>query len=122
MTLQQLVMVAFLFACKTRRRSGEILRIEEAWIQDRTIHLPAAASKTNSKHDIALSSEALRLLNLVRKRGDKPQIFGALSDETRDANWRKIRDRADFGPVTDSAGRLVQEGLNFHDTRATFCT
>lgn len=121
-TLQQLVMVAFLFACRTGMRSGEILRIEEAWIQGRTIHLPAAASKTNSKRDIALSSEALRLLDLVRKRGDNPQIFGALSDETRDANWRKIRDRADLGPVTDSEGRLVQEGLNFHDSRATFCT
>ena len=121
-TLQQLVMVAFLFACRTGMRSGEILRIEEAWIQGRTIHLPAAATKTNCKRDIALSSEALRLLDLVRQRGDQPQIFGALSDQTRDANWRKIRDRADLGPVTDSEGRLIQEGLNFHDSRATFCT
>ena len=36
--------------------------------------------------------------------------------------WRKIRDRAGLGPELDSAGRVIREGLNFHDSRATFAT
>lgn len=74
-------------------RSGEILRIEEAWIDGAVIHLPHEVTKTDSRRDVALSSEALRIINLVRELGDKPKLFGALSDATRDALWRKIRDR-----------------------------
>lgn len=118
----QLTMAAFLLACKTGMRSGEILRIEEAWIDGAVIHLPHEVTKTDSRRDVALSSEALRILNLVRELGDKPQIFGALSDATRDALWRKIRDRAGLGPELDSQGRVIREGLNFHDSRATFAT
>ena len=64
----------------------------------------------------------MRIINLVRELGDKPKLFGALSDATRDALWRKIRDRAGLGPELDSAGRVIREGLNFHDSRATFAT
>lgn len=118
----QLTMAAFLLACKTGMRSGEILRIEEAWIDGAVIHLPHEVTKTDSRRDVALSSEALRIINLVRELGDKPKLFGALSDATRDALWRKIRDRAGLGPELDSAGRVIREGLNFHDSRATFAT
>lgn len=121
-SLVKLTMAAFLFACKTGMRSGEILAVEEAWIEGRVIHLPREATKTDSHRDVALSKEALRILDLVRARGDKPQLFGGLSDMTRDALWRKIRDRAGLGPVLDSEGRVVKEGLNFHDSRATFAT
>ena len=118
----QLVIAAFLFACKTGMRSGEILRIEEAWIDGAVIHLPHEVTNTDSRRDAALSSEALRIINLVRELGDSPQIFGALCDKTRDALWRKIRDRAGLGPELDSQGRVIREGLNFHDSRATFAT
>ena len=118
----QLVIAAFLFACKTGMRSGEILRIEEAWIDGAVIHLPHEVTKTDSRRDVALSSEALRIINLVRELRDRPQIFGALCDKTRDALWRKIRDRAGLGPELDSQGRVIREGLNFHDSRATFAT
>lgn len=120
--LVKLTLAAFLFACRTGMRSGEILAIEEAWIEDRVIHLPKEATKTDSHRDVALSKEALRILDLVRARGDKPQLFGALGAASRDALWRKVRDRAGLGPVIDSAGRVIKEGLNFHDSRATFAT
>ena len=71
--------------------------------------------------DVAMPTEALIILNLVRARGNAPRIFG-LAPETTSAIWRKIRNRAGLGPVTDSEGRLVREGLNFHDSRATFAT
>ena len=121
-TKTQLVAAAFVFACKTGMRSGEILQLEDVWIDGTVIHLPKEATKTLSRRDVALSQEALRILNLVLERGDRPQVFGDLSSAQRDALWRKIRDRAGLGPVFDSEGRLVQEGLNFHDSRATFAT
>ena len=121
-TKTQLVAAAFVFACKTGMRSGEILQLEEAWIDRNVIHLPKEATKTFSRRDVALSKDALRILDLVKERGDRPQIFGELSAEQRDVLWRKIRDRAGLGPIFDSAGRLVREGLNFHDARATFAT
>lgn len=65
----QLTMAAFLLACKTGMRSGEILRIEEAWIDGAVIHLPHEVTKTDSRRDVALSSEALRIINLVRELG-----------------------------------------------------
>lgn len=121
-TQEQLVIAAFMFACATGMRSGEILKLEEAWIEGRVIHIPASAIKTESKRDVALSKEALRILDLVRLRGCAPTIFGDMSDHVRDVLYRRVRDRAGLGPVLDSQGRLIKEGLNFHDSRATFCT
>lgn len=117
----QLTVAAFLFACATGMRSGEILRLEEAWIDGRVIHLPKEATKTDSRRDVALSTEALRILALVKEAGHRPQIFG-MSDQVRDQVWRRVRDRAGLGPRLDSAGRVIEEGLNFHDSRATFAT
>jgi integrase len=120
----QLVMLAFLFACKTGMRSGEIIKLEKCWIEGRVIHLPKEATKTDAKRDVALSSEALRLLNLAIEYSDKygVRVFDTLNDSSRDALFRKIRDKAGLGAVTDSQGRVVKEGLNFHDSRATFAT
>lgn len=116
-----MVVAAFLFACRTGMRLGEIIQLEEAWITDRVIHLPKEATKTGSARDVAMPAEALRILNLVRERDFKPRIFG-IASETASAIWRKVRNRAGLGPVTDSQGRLIKEGLNFHDSRATFAT
>ena len=121
-TLVQLTMAAFLFACRTGMRSGEILNLDEAWIDGNVIHLPKEVTKTNTKRDVALSKEALRILDLVRERGCHPFIFGDLSAATKDVLWRRIRDRAGLGPVVDSRGIVIREGLNFHDSRATFAT
>ena len=74
-TKVQLVAAAFVFACRTGMRSGEILQLEESWIDGRVIHLPKEATKTGAKRDVALSSDALRVLELVKERGDRPQIF-----------------------------------------------
>ena len=120
----QLTALAFIFSCRTGMRAGEILAIEESWIDGNVIHLPAPATKTNSRRDVALSSEAKRLLNLVieTKKSDSPRVFSRLSDTRRDALWRKLRDRAGLNEVRDSAGNVIIEGLNFHDGRATFAT
>lgn len=117
----QMAVAAFLFACQTGMRSGEILRIEDAWIEGRVLHLPREATKTDSRRDVALNAEARRILDLVRQVGKAPCLFG-MNDALRDAMWRKVRDRAGLGPKLDSAGRVIEEGLNFHDSRATFAT
>lgn len=121
-TLAQIVVLMFLVACKTGMRAGEILALEDAWIEGRVIHLPADATKTRTKRDVALSKEALRLIKLGRDIGDRPRYFAKLNGEVRDVMWRRVRDKAGLGPVVDSKGRTVKEGLNFHDSRATFAT
>lgn len=116
----QVVIAAFLFSCKTGMRSGEITQIEEAWIDENVIHLPASATKTSSKRDVALGKEARRILDLVRQANGS-RLF-QMTASVRDALFRKVRDRADLGPVLDSHGNVIKEGLHFHDGRATFAT
>lgn len=120
----QLTALAFILSCRTGMRAGEILAIEKSWIDGNVIHLPAPATKTNSRRDVALSSDAKRLLDLViqSKNDDSPRVFLRLSDTRRDALWRKLRDRAGLNEIRDSAGNVIIEGLNFHDGRATFAT
>lgn len=121
-SLTQAVVLMFFIACRTGMRAGEVLALEDAWIEGRVIHLPAEATKTRTKRDVALSKEALRLINLGRDMGERPRYFGKISSQVRDVLWRKIRDKAGLGPVIDSRGRVIKEGLNFHDSRATFAT
>lgn len=122
----QLTILAFLFSCRTGMRSGEILAIEESWIEGRVIHLPKEATKTAARRDVALNSDAIRLLDLARQckpvNDSSARIFSVLSNGNRDALFRKVRDRAGLGPVCDSHGNVIKEGLNFHDGRATFAT
>ena len=121
-TKTQLVAAAFVLSCRTGMRSGEMLSIEKIWIDAQVIHLPKEATKTATRRDVALSKDAVRILNLILEMGNEPRIFGSLTAIQKDVLWRKIRDRAGLGPVYDSQGRLIHEGLNFHDARATFCT
>ena len=120
----QLVVLAFLLSCRTGMRAGEILNLELAWIEGNIIHLPKEITKTQTKRDVALNKEARRYLDLAIevKLENQPKIFSVLNSANRDALWRKIRDRAGLGPVRDSKGRTIKEGLNFHDGRATFAT
>lgn len=120
--LTELSIAAFLFSCRTGMRSGEILKIEKAWIDGNVLHVPAEATKTLSRRDVALSSFALETLSLILALGFEPKIFGPLNDKNRDTLFRKVRDRAGLGPEFDSEGRLIREGLHFHDGRATFAT
>lgn len=120
MTDTHLVIAAFLFSCRTGMRSGEILQIEPAGIEGNVIHLPAKATKTLSRRDVALGKDARKILALVREaRGDS--LFQMRAD-VRDALFRHIRNRAGLGPVCDSHGNEIKEGLHFHDARATFAT
>lgn len=119
--LTQRVCAAFVFACNTGMRAGEILGLEESWIEGNLVRLPAESTKTRTGRTVILNSKALKILDLVRQMELSPKMWG-MTDESRDALWRKIRDRAGLGPVKDSAGHVVKEGLNFHDARATFCT
>lgn len=116
----QTVIAAFIFSCRTGMRAGEILQIEDAWIDDCIIHLPAEITKTASKRDVALGRDALRILGLVREA--KGSDLFQMDTRLRDALFRKVRDRAGLGPVLDSHGNVIKEGLHFHDGRATFAT
>ena len=118
----QLAVAAFLFSCQTGMRAGELLKIEYSWIDDNVLHVPAEATKTLSRRDVALSARAREILKLVMELEYEPRIFGGLNDHNRDTLFRKVRDRAGLGPEYDSQNRLIKEGLNFHDGRATFAT
>ena len=116
----QLAVAAFLFSCQTGMRAGELLKIEYSWLGDNVLHVPA--TKTLSRRDVALSARAREILKLVMELEYEPRIFGGLNDHNRDTLFRKVRDRAGLGPEYDSQNRLIKEGLNFHDGRATFAT
>ena len=120
-TVTARVCAAFVFACCTGMRSGEIVRIEKEWIRGNTLWIPLEATKTERFRKIALSKRALAILDDVMAMGFSPAIWG-VEDAQRDALFRKIRDRAGLGEVRDSEGRLIEAALHFHDSRATFCT
>ena len=92
---------SFLFAIETAMRAGEItgLTWESVDLNKRVAFLPRTKNGT-SRH-VPLSSEAVRLLQALPHADP---IFN-LDDASRDALWRKLRDRA--GIV----------GLRFHDSR-----
>jgi integrase len=97
---------AFLFACETAMRAGEIIGLSWEFVdlERRVAHLPV--TKNGHPRDVPLSKEAVRLLR------DLPRtepVFNLDSAQT-DALWRKLRDRA---------GVL---GLRFHDSRRTATT
>lgn len=131
--LTQLTILAFFFACRTGMRSGEILKLERAWITGNAIYLPREATKTNTSRFVALSPRALELLNLAIEFGNeyakltdmkKPseRIFHPLDPISRENYYIKVRNKAGLRIVRDSQGRVIKEGLNFHDARATFAT
>lgn len=120
-TITARVCAAFVFACCTGMRSGEIVRIERQWIRGNTLWIPLEATKTERFRKIALSKRALGILDDVMAVEFEPAIWG-VTDAQRDALFRKIRDKAGLGEVRDSEGRLIEAALHFHDSRATFCT
>lgn len=112
---------AFLLACNTGMRSREMMLIERSWIDGDTLKIPQKADKIKVGRVIALNHRAKELIQLIAARGRRARIF-SLNAAKRDAHWRAVRDAAGLGPVLDSSGNVIKEGLNFHDSRATFCT
>jgi len=97
---------AFLFACETAMRAGEIIGLtwEHVDLDRQVAHLPM--TKNGHARDVPLSLEAVRLL---RALPHADPVFELESAQT-DALWRKLRDRA------------ALEGLRFHDSRRTATT
>lgn len=100
----QRVAVAFLFAIETAMRSGEILGLTTYTtnLEERVAHLPL--TKNGGARNVPLSSRAIELLGKLPEVQPGAPLFG-LTAATRDALFRKARDRAKVGDIT------------FHDTR-----
>lgn len=96
---------SLVFALETAMRSSEICRASKADITGRVLHVPK--TKNGESRDIPLSAKTLRLLECLPEIGDT--LF-SLSDASRDALFRKIRDRA---AIT---------GVDFHSARRTALT
>ena len=97
---------AFLFACETAMRAGEIVGL--AWeridLEKRVAHLPQ--TKNGYAREVPLSSEAVRLHKALP---ESDPAFGLTSVQL-DAIWRKVRDKA------------AADGLRFHDSRGEALT
>jgi len=100
----QRVAVAFLFAIETAMRSSEILGLTSHTVdlEQRVAHLPL--TKNGAARDVPLSTRAIELLKMLPKVPPGEPLFN-LSDKSRDALFRKARDRSGALEVT------------FHDTR-----
>lgn len=97
---------AFLFACETGMRAGEIVGLtwERVDLAKSVARLPM--TKNGTARDVPLSKEAVRLLQALPK--DDP-VFG-LSSQQLDSMFRKLR------------GMAAIDGLTFHDSRHTAVT
>jgi len=100
----QRVAVAFLVAIETAMRSGEILGLtsDTVDLEARVAHLPL--TKNGGARDVPLSTRAVALLQMLPPVDPGQPLF-ALAAASRDALFRKARDKAAVGDLT------------FHDTR-----
>lgn len=102
-TATQRTGLAFLLALETAMRSGEILAL--TWfnihLDQQYVHLPK--TKNGDARDVPLTLRACEILKALPK-GDGPAF--RLDDDTRDALWRKVRNKT---PHRD---------IHFHDSRA----
>lgn len=100
----QRVAVAFLFAIETAMRSGEILGLtcHTVDLDKRVARLPL--TKNGSARNVPLSTRAVELLGFLPRVEDGETLFN-LSDKSRDALFRKARDKTKI------------KDLTFHDTR-----
>lgn len=94
--------LAFLLGIETGMRSGEMLGLTAADLRLDEGYVILRETKNGDRREVPLSSRAVEILRAL-PAGDGP-IF-ALSDEMRDAIWRKYRPK-----------HLAD--LHFHDTRA----
>jgi len=97
---------AFLFACETAMRAGEIcgLTWDRLDLERRVARLDR--TKNGAARDVPLSTAAV---DLIRALPHADPVFG-LTAKTLDASFRKVRELAGV------------EGLHFHDSRAEALT
>lgn len=100
-TASHRVALSFAFALETAMRSGEILGLTWPNVRAKAVTLPA--TKNGDVRDVPLSPRAREIIALMPR--DAPTVF-ALEPATRDALFRRARDRA--GIVN----------LTYHDSRA----
>lgn len=100
-TMTQRTGLAFLFALETAMRSGEILGLTWPAIRAKSVTLPE--TKNGDAREVPLSTRAREILAAL-PRGSGPAF--ELEAGTRDALFRKIRDKAEISNLT------------FHDSRA----
>jgi integrase len=105
-SITQALAVCMLFALSTGMRNGEIIGLTWANVKDGYVHLPD--TKTDKSRDVPLSKVGKRLLD--RMRGFDPELVFGLTSQTRDALFRKYRDRAGI------------QGLTWHDLRHSAAT
>ncbi len=112
-TISQRVAVALLLALETALRASELtgLTWDRVDLERRVARL-SAATKAGVGRDVPLSTEAVRLLTLLREDPDRPQVGSVLALQPRqvDALFRKARDRAGIAD------------LHWHDSRHTAIT
>lgn len=96
------IAIAFLFALETAMRQGEIwgMRWEDVYLKERFVRLHE--TKNGTKRDVALSMEAVRLLNILPSNNDKVFVSNQQSSATI---FRRCLKLADINALT------------FHDTR-----
>lgn len=111
------VCACFLFALETGMRSGEILRLtpKDYIKEDRIIHVTAAeaggrkgsrSGHIDASRIVPLTVRAMEILDQLLQHRPKSQAYiVGISDEQRDANWRKHRDRSGV------------KDLTFHDSK-----
>lgn len=100
-TATQRTGLAFLFALETAMRSGEIVGMQWSDVRPKSVRLPA--TKNGDVREVPLSPRAREILSVLPR--DAGSVFG-LTDQLRDALFRKARDRCEIGD------------LHFHDSRA----
>jgi integrase len=105
-TLMQQVAVLLQLALETGMRSGEMVGLTWDAVHARHVSLPK--TKNGSARDVPLSTRAVALIKQMR--GVDPVKVFTVTDESRDALFRKARDRAQLRDLT------------FHDARHTAVT
>lgn len=105
-SITQALAVCMLFALSTGMRNGEIMGLTWANVHAGYVHIPL--TKTDKVRNVPLSKVGIKLLE--RMRGFDPVLVFGMQSQTRDALFRKYRDKAGI------------KGLTWHDLRHSAAT
>lgn len=107
-TVRDVIAVAFLFALETAMRQGEIWNLEwqDVYLEKRYVRLHE--TKNGSRRDVALTSEAVRLLGLLNPLGSERHPGGKVFPTNQQSSGTIFRRTLQLAGI---------EGLTFHDTR-----
>ena len=92
-SVSQAVAVCFLVALATGMRSGELCGL--TWANVYATHCVLPMTKNGQRRDVPLSKVAIRLIE--RMRGFDPDLVFGLGVQSKDALFRRARDRAGCG-------------------------